>query len=212
MIFYLISQGDAATVEHLLNDQPELVYARRADGLSATLWAAYQRRPELTALFAVRNLNPDIFEAAAVGNVPVTELLLSQQPRLATEINVDGFSALGLACFFGHLNVARLLVVFGADVNQPSVNPLQVAPLHSAVAHGSYDLVDFLLQHDADPDQPQQQGLTALHAAAAHGRADLAQLLLNYGANPAPQNDQGQTPADLARQNQHLELAQQLGG
>ena len=56
----------------------------------------------------------DVFEAAAVGKTDRLRELLDEDPALANAWATDGFQPLGLACFFGHVEVARLLVERGA--------------------------------------------------------------------------------------------------
>jgi uncharacterized protein len=215
-IFDLIKGGDAQAVAAVLEAQPDLVYARNPEGISATLYAAYCRRPEVLALFTARNAQPDVFEAAATGNFSALEYGLLLDLSWVNALSPDGFSPLGLACFMGQLDPVRLLIAYGADVNQASNNALAVAPLHSAAAASdptaSYEMVDFLLQHDADPNQAQASGHTPLHTAAHLGRTEVAELLLQYGADPSLADPAGKTPADLAREAGFGELASLLDG
>src|SRR5215218_10241652 len=78
----------------------------------------------------------DVFEAAAVGQADRMRELLDEGPGLANAWAEDGFQPLGLACFFGHLEAARLLVERGAEVDSASRNDFKVMPLHSAAATG----------------------------------------------------------------------------
>ena len=59
----------------------------------------------------------DVFEAAAFGRAERLRELLDEDPSRANAFADDGFHPLGLACFFGHLEAARLLLDRGADVN-----------------------------------------------------------------------------------------------
>ena len=64
----------------------------------------------------------DVFEAAALGRTERLRELLDEEPSLANAFGDDGFHPLGLACFFGHLEAARLLLERGAAVNALSTN------------------------------------------------------------------------------------------
>ena len=128
----------------------------------------------------------DVFEAAAVGRVDRLHELLDADPALANAWADDGFQPLGLACFFGHVDAARLLVERGAEVNSASRNDFMVMPLHSAAATGDpearYELAKLLLDHGAEPNARQQEGFTPLMAADQHGDDRLRSLLLEHGA------------------------------
>jgi ankyrin repeat protein len=129
----------------------------------------------------------DVFEAAAFGrNVRLRELL-DEDPSRANAFGDDGFHPLGLACFFGHLEAARLLIDRGADVNALSTNEhVQTAAIHaSAAAAGDestrYELVKLALECGADPNLRQGGGFRAIDAARQNGDSRVEQLLLEHG-------------------------------
>src|ERR687883_459640 len=64
----------------------------------------------------------DVFEAAALGRTERLERLLDEDGSRANAFGEDGFHPLGLACFFGHVDAARVLLEHGADVNTLSRN------------------------------------------------------------------------------------------
>ncbi len=109
---------------------------------------------EAERLAAGREL--DVFEAAALGRTDRLQELLDDDPTRATAFGDDGFHPLGLACFFGHLEAARLLLERGADVNALSRNEhIQTAAIHaSAASEGKdesvrFELVRLALEHGA---------------------------------------------------------------
>ena len=59
----------------------------------------------------------NVFEAAAFGRTERLRELLDEDPSQANAFGDDGFQPLGLACFFGHVEAARLLLDRGADPN-----------------------------------------------------------------------------------------------
>jgi uncharacterized protein len=131
----------------------------------------------------------NVFEAAAVGRTDRLRELLDQDPSSANAFGDDGFQPLGLACFFGHVEAARLLLDRGAEPNSLSRNEhLQVAPLHSASASEGkdeatrYELCELLLDRGADPNLRQGGGLRAIDSARQNGDERLEQLLLDRGA------------------------------
>jgi uncharacterized protein len=157
--------------------------------MSELLPALYRGdRNRVTELLAA-NPDLDVFEAAAVGQADRLRELLDEDPSRANAFGNDGFHPLGLACFFGHLEAARLLIDRGADVNALSRNEhVQTAAIHAATAAQTtdeatrYELVRLALEHGADPNLRQGGGFRALDAARQNGDARVEQLLLEHGA------------------------------
>src|SRR5437667_5848783 len=101
----------------------------------------------------------NVFEAAALGRTDRLLELLEEDGSRVNAFGDDGFHPLGLACFFGHVDAARLLLDHGADVNMLSKNEhIQTAAIHSAAASAEegtdestrYELVRLVLDRGAD--------------------------------------------------------------
>jgi ankyrin repeat protein len=160
--------------------------------MSDVLQALYRGdRAEAERLAAAEEL--DVFEAAALGRTKRLRELLDEQPTRANAFGGDGFHPLGLACFFGHVDAARLLLEGGADVNALSRNErIQTAAIHAAAASSDtgtdeatrYELVKLVLEHGADPNLQQGGGFRAIDAARQNGDTRIEQLLLDHGALP----------------------------
>ncbi len=156
--------------------------------MSDVLEAIYRGdRAEAERLAVGRELN--VFEAAALGRTNRLRELLEEDPSLANAFGDDGFHPLGLACFFGHVDAARLLLERGADVNVLSRNEhIQTAAIHAAAASEGkdeptrYELVKLVLEHGADSNLPQGGGFRAIDAARENGDTRVEQLLVEYGA------------------------------
>ena len=157
--------------------------------MTELLEALYRGDDERVSQLLAGEPELNVFEAAALGHADRLRNLLDEEPGRANEFGDDGFQPLGLACFFGHVEAARLLVERGADPNSPARNEhIQAAPLHSAAASGNkgedarYELCKLLLDHGADPNLEQGDGFTALDAARQNGDERLGRLLVERGA------------------------------
>jgi ankyrin repeat protein len=210
-LFEAVKKGDASRVRELLDASPDLVRARAPDGATGILTAVYWGHRNLVELFEQRGALLNLFEACAVGRRERVAQLLDRAPSLARDYSSDGYTALGLAVFFGHDEIAALLIQNGADVNAASRNTQRVTALHAAVARRNARLVLELLMRGADPDAEQAAGFTALHSAAFHGDREIAELLLGYGADPRRKTADGRTAADVARERNNLDLLPLLG-
>ncbi|HEY1338937.1 MAG TPA: ankyrin repeat domain-containing protein [Bryobacteraceae bacterium] len=182
-LFDSIRRGDEAQIRALLAGDPKLGHSRNPEGASAVLWSVYTRHAELAPLL-LAGRESDFFEACALGRLDRVTSLLREDQSLAAADSPDGFSALGLAVFFGHVEIALLLVERGADVNRASRNSFHVTPLHSAVESGKLELLDLLLTHGAKPDPEESFGATPLKCAQVRGNDEMVKRLLAAGADP----------------------------
>lgn len=78
----------------------------------------------------------------------VLKLLINNLVSPDKFLNDDFMSPLSLACEMGHVEMAELLIKFGATVNPNSRT--QVPPLYSAIHGGNDGLVRLLIEHGAD--------------------------------------------------------------
>jgi ankyrin repeat protein len=127
----------------------------------------------------------DVFEAAALGRVERIQVLLEDDAGLANAFGDDGFQPLPLACFYGRVAAARVLLDHGADPNTLGRNEhIQTNALHAAAASENkdeetrYELCQLLLEHGADPSIPQgRNDSRAIDSARMNGDERLERLL-----------------------------------
>ena len=206
----LLKVNDIAGIQQLLTIHPDLVHAKTEQGVSLLLLAAYYRNETVKNILLQKRNQLDIFEAAAFGQLKTVAQALEQTPGLINAFAPDGFTALGLAAFFGRKEVVKYLLEKGANAALPSNNGMQVAPIHSAVAENSVPIAALLLDHGADVNATQMRGVTALHSAVHRNNLEMVKLLLDHGAEPHPKMEDGKRPLDIALAEGHQKLAEFL--
>lgn len=106
----------------------------------------------------------------------------------------------------GDLESLKSVIESGSDVND--IDYLQGSPLHIAAAKGHTEIVEFLLQHEADyMSEEFGKSDTPLHWAALGGSTDVINLLLAAGADIDAQNDVQNTPLHIAADSGNAEAA-----
>ena len=209
-LFAAIRDNDKEKVAQIIAANAALAHARNEAGISALMQARYGFRLEIVELLRHAVGELDVFEAAALGDVPRLHVLLANDPGLAKTYSSDGFTALHLASFFGQPAAVEALLHYAPDVNAVSRNPMKVAVINAAAASRNLEVVKLVLQAGANPDAQQQAGYTALHEAAVNNNAELAGALLSAGVDPGVRSDAGQTAAEMAREKSHTEIADML--
>jgi ankyrin repeat protein len=104
--------------------------------------------------------------------------------------NEDQQTALSLACEHDRLHLVRLLLLYGASVDD-------FTPIHMAVKSGSISIVELLLEHSGPSALANPSGETPLHIACKYNRADLLQVLIEIGSTSIDlqaRDHQGSTP------------------
>ncbi|HUD70937.1 MAG TPA: ankyrin repeat domain-containing protein [Dongiaceae bacterium] len=179
-IFGAIRTGDAAKVGELLRAEPALASARNERGDSALLAAAYLGRRDIMDSLIAAGAEPTLWEAVTIGLKERVVEILRREPSLIGEYSHDGWTALHLAAFFGHRDLAAFLIERGADVNARSKSETFAqanTPLHAAAANKQTEVARLLVERGADVNARDGSGFTPL-ALAANSRADLLMLML----------------------------------
>ena len=133
---------------------------------------------------SVRRLSPDGFTAlhlaAFFGKPEVARMLLDAGASVDTYTTNDfANQPLHAAAAGRHLEVCRVLVAAGADVNATQHGGY--TPLHEAAQHGDVEMVELFLSAGADPSLRVAEGAPADLAEAA-GHPDVARRLREVAA------------------------------
>lgn len=205
-----ITTADLNNLDTLLKQNPALAKARTSHRASPLMLSCYYKKPDVAGVLMKYLDEINLFEAAAVGKFDVVAELVKTHPEAINFYAEDGFTPLGLACYFGQYEIAEYLIRKGAQVNMPSNNGFKVYPLHSAAAGNYTNIARMLIENKAWINVKQEAGATALHSAAQNGNIDLLILLLEHGADVNIRMEGGKLPADLAREKGFEEIAEAL--
>ena len=195
----------------LLKEQDRLstrdIYGRRKwIGLEGALVSASTRFPVTKGLwtFSVFPLH----DACEAGLFIVVEKLLHEDRSRLDEFNICDFTPLQIACEYGHLDVTRLLIDKGADMNQ--VDNFERTLLTAACLHGHLDVARLLIDNGANVNKADNKGVTPIYVACWHSHMDIAQLLIDNGADINEPVIDGTTPLSMSCYRQNLDVVRFL--
>lgn len=123
---------------------------------------------------------PDIFQAAAQGDVKRVTEILAAAPETVRSRASDGRTPLHFATAAGQAEMTMFLISHGAEINAGPEAPVLAAidcPDHAAAS----DMSQFLLMNAADPNA-RRGPRTALDLAKSRGYDDIVEMLIHRGA------------------------------
>ncbi|XP_044025561.1 ankyrin repeat domain-containing protein 6b isoform X3 [Siniperca chuatsi] len=122
--------------------------------------------------------------------------------------NTYGRSPLHLAAYKSHIEVVRILLKAGCDLDIQDDG--EQTALHRAAIVGNSDVINALFQEGCALDRQDKDGNTALHEVSWHGFSQSVKLLVKAGANVHAKNKAGNTALHLACQNGHAQSSKVL--
>jgi len=115
-----------------------------------------------------------------LGQKDVTKYLLEKGAKVnAITRNATGFTPLTGAIANNHVEVSKVLVKRGADVNHRYEGG--VSPLMEASLNGNLELVRFLLENGADSTTKTGDGKTPMSFAKEKNHVEVVEALKRYG-------------------------------
>lgn len=146
--------------------------------------------------------------AAALGHNTILTRLIAAGASINAQ---DRYGATPLhdAVDQGNLTTVRaLLQTQGIIVDTPDDS--QRTPLHNAALQGNAQILHELLEHNANPNATDEEGITPLHEVALNGALALAQDLLDHRAAVDPRDNEGHTPLHNAARSGNTDIAAEL--
>ena len=138
-------------------------------------------------------LGEDFIEAVKSGDRAKIAKFLKNKKLDVDVVDEDGKSALIIAVENNDVEVAKLLLEHGANVNFQEDNEVGNTPLICAAkqSYGDIEMMKLLLEHGADVNLQNKRGKTPLMYAGAF--FEPASLLLEHGADMNIKDNKGNT-------------------
>lgn len=167
----------------------------------------------------LRSASPFVV-AAQYGHTAVVKLFLQQFSdslnvnhtativSLNTQNVVHGATALWCACTGNYVEIAKMLIDAGADVNKPTTTGS--TPLRGAAFNGHCDVMEVLIKNGADLNYANVVGQSPLLIAVMRGHLRATELLLDRGADPNQRTIHNHSVIHLAAGKGHLDILQML--
>lgn len=188
------ADGGHLEIMRQLMDHKADVNAKNSDGWSTLANAAGTHKPDATKLLLDAGAKPDGFalgQAGWLGRVETVQLLL--------DAGADPNDGLVRAAQGRHVQLVKLLLENGADVQTTAQSQQGDTALHTGALQGGFEMVQLLLKHGADPNAVNKQGQTPLHRAiAGDGELKTVKLLVESGAKLDIPDKEGVTPVRMA--------------
>lgn len=156
-------------------------------GKTALQYAALSGRSDVAKSMIEEGATLDILTATALGMNKEAAELARKNPESVKSSNPDEHvlhrneSPLGIAASVGNLELVKLYVELGADVNTYNLYPLGAggfSPLTNAVGGGHEEVVKFLLQKGADPNvKIGKFGMNLLDSVREQGSKEMISML-----------------------------------
>lgn len=136
-------------------------------------------------------------------------------PKTFAVARYNGRTALQAASERGHLNIVKLLLERGAEVNAPPSPVAGRTALQAAAGGGFEAIVHLLLSLGAQANAPsaRYKGITVLQGACLQGNLEIVELLLRSGADVQASGggyDGDGTALHAAAEKGHLEIVKKL--
>jgi len=175
------------------------------------LSALHFDRPQIVEKLLARGFDPNTPNEKGVPGLlvalqsesPKSALVLAKHPQ--TRVNAPnslGETPLMLAAINNHLELAKILIERGADVNKPGWTPL-----HYAATRCHREMMRLLLDNEAYIDSESDNGTTPLMMAAYYASPLAVKLLLEEGADPVLVNSGNASALDMALSKDHQQSA-----
>jgi len=157
-----------------------------------------------------QTVDTDAFFRAVKRGKPAEVKALLEQGADPNGYNSSGEAPLHIAARNDLVQIAQLLLDFGAQPKQGRKDDPKALPLDDAVNFGKVAMAEFLTRNGGYAPGNTVNGWTLLHRAAEKGNARLVAALIEGGADANEKTDNGSTPLLVAVSRRQAEVAEKL--
>ncbi|KAI4460356.1 hypothetical protein MML48_6g00005166 [Holotrichia oblita] len=118
-----------------------------------------------------------LHRSARLGYTDITAYCLEKMQGSPSPKDNAGYTPLHEACSRGHLAIAKLLLMYGANASESAQGGIR--PLHEAAENGYVEIVRLLLSYGADPNLATYSGSTPLSLAVEESTLNLLRNHIN---------------------------------
>ena len=158
------------------------------------------------------NVTLEFHEACKKGDLDEITKLLSRKEEIDVK-QLDNEFTLAIVAQNGDLEIVELLLKIGVNVNQ-KIRIFGLRPLDFACIRKNLEIVQLLLQHNADVKASEMDQRTPLHFACIYGHLEIVKELLKHkpdvNATWTTQESVKMTPLMLASDLGYLDVVEEL--
>ncbi|MGL4803194.1 MAG: ankyrin repeat domain-containing protein [Cetobacterium sp.] len=205
IVEYLINYGASINVQNIHGYTPLLIASING----------HTKVVETLLKYGIENIDAqdntsDTALTSAIKNkfTNIIELLSSYGANFNAKDN-DGYTLLELALLSDSYDIIKLLFKYGKH-NLEIKNKHKGSLILKASFYGDYEIVKYLLEIGATPNEKSISGTTPLMVASLGGFSKIVNLLIEYNANINEQTQTGETALILAIEENHLEVVKIL--
>ena len=154
---------------------------------------------------APRNLKQSVIR----GNVEKTKEFI-QSGQDVNMKDKEGFTPLFHAARNGHVEVVKVLIKNGAQVDEVNNEMTKIRPIFGAIQGNHFEVVKLLIEVGSDVNKEMFLGATPLIMAIGSKDTGIIKLLLKKGADPDLKNWKGQSAIEVAETLGKNKIAQML--
>jgi ankyrin repeat protein len=207
-----MKQEDASLIEDLLFFPKDKHRHAVCACIEITVFG--ERQMQAIALRALGRSGVDLNAPRPLRENAVEKRIPRWEPLSEFLFTISSFTPLLLAIGTQNLELVKLLIDNGADVNHPAAWTIMRTPLQMACETGNLEIIQVLFEHGAWINAPPavERGGTALQLAAIKGYGGIVELLLSLGAdvNAAPSPVNGRTALEGAAEHGRLDTVKLL--
>ena len=212
LLHYFAYHGNSKIITFLLQYDFD-INAQTHNGETALFMAVYQQQYNVAKILIshgaeidVGNIKSPFFYAVYYGNISFVKYLISHGCDYSREIN--NHTPLALACINGHLDIIKLLVYLGENINKKTTDGNIL--INEAIVADQYEVVKFLLRNGADLNLKNVGEFLPIHYALRSKDPKIANIIIHNDSNIESIDLHGYTPLHIACYNNNVDIVKYI--